>query len=224
MNAWLTGNTVTAADKISRRLRIPNDLTLVAAVTGAILELTRVEKWEQMGTATPEETAALMATMFEEYLKGSNDMIGAILPYVTADVPLGTIACDGGTYDRAVYPLLYAKIDPIFIVNADQFITPDLSGRTIIGSGSGLSAHFTGESAGEESHQLTIAEMPSHSHQSYAHHVTGRTGAIDLYTFLVEQNLIDPLFTYLDGTATGGDGQHNNMQPYIAAKYCIVAW
>lgn len=64
---WLTGDTIAAADFICRRLVIPNDIALIMAVNGALLDLVKPRNWEQHGAATPDETAALMQTMFFDY-------------------------------------------------------------------------------------------------------------------------------------------------------------
>lgn len=75
----------------------------------------------------------------------------------------------------------------------------------VAGSGSGLSARQLGQTVGAETHQLTIAEMPSHSHPltqaingvgSTQMAFQGGSGAVAFST-----------------SSTGGDGAHNNMQP-----------
>ena len=49
---------------------------------------------------------------------------------------------------------------------AHTFNVPDLRGRSVIGSGTGpgLTERVVGQTEGQESHALTIAEMPNHSH------------------------------------------------------------
>lgn len=53
---------------ICRRLTIPEDLDIIIAVNGALNELTKAQNWEQTGTATPEDIAALCETMFREFI------------------------------------------------------------------------------------------------------------------------------------------------------------
>jgi len=64
MNAWLTPDAI-PADTACVRLLVPNDVSLIAAVFGALLTLTEAENWEQYGTQTPEDTAQAMLNMYE---------------------------------------------------------------------------------------------------------------------------------------------------------------
>jgi len=62
-------------------------------------------------------------------------MIGVIMPMVTLAVPQNMLICDGETYLRTNYPLLYAVLDPAFIIDADTFVTPDLRNLVVVGVG-----------------------------------------------------------------------------------------
>lgn len=46
-------------------VHLPDEESLVSAFWGAFFELTRAENWEQYGTATPDDIAALFAECFE---------------------------------------------------------------------------------------------------------------------------------------------------------------
>lgn len=70
--AWLTPDTLPDT-KLCRVIRIPDDIALVAAVSGALLELTRQENWEQYGQQTPAATASVMQSMFYDYLSSTGD-------------------------------------------------------------------------------------------------------------------------------------------------------
>ncbi|MBN1661183.1 MAG: tail fiber protein [Anaerolineae bacterium] len=135
---------------------------------------------------------------------------GTIVAYAGATAPAGWLLCDGAQYSVDDYPALYAAIgswggDP------GSFKVPDLRGRTVIGTGqgSGLTNRPLGEGGGEERHTLTIAEMPSHSHS----------------TLVALGSGIAPIAGANWGTgqtgSTGGDGPHNNMQPYLVLNYLI---
>jgi len=141
-------------------------------------------------------------------------MIGMIFPIVTIEPPPNVLPCDGSTYLRVDYPNLYDVLDTPFIVDADHFIVPDLRGRTVIGAGGAFSNADIG---GEEAHTLTVDEMPSHTH----------TIPATITTLVVEPGEVTaltpvPIITSNTGS-TGGDGAHNNMQPYYALNYGIVA-
>jgi len=141
-------------------------------------------------------------------------MIGMIFPLVTLDPPPGVLPCDGATYLRVDYPNLYDVLDTPFIVDSDHFIVPDLRNRTIIGAGDTFSNADIG---GESEHTLTVSELASHTH------------SIPLTTSLPAQagagfagDVTVPVVTSNTGS-TGGDAPHNNMQPYYALNYGIVA-
>jgi len=173
---WLTGNNA-AAGTICRRVLIPADINLRAAVNGALTSLIEEDNWEAFGTLTPAECAALMSAMYDAFLTDTCEcpaepkMIGTLFPYVTTALPTGCLECDGATYLKADYPDLSAALDSAFSVNATQFKVPDLRGRTIIGAGTGtgLTARAVGSNGGAENHGLSIAEMPSHTHAQNAH-------------------------------------------------------
>ena len=84
------------------------------------------------------------------------------------------------------------------------------TGRTIVGVDSSDTDFDTvRETGGAKTHQLTIAELPSHTHT-----VTMSTNDSD-NDFLSEgNNTGTSTFTT---SPTGGDQAHNNLQPYITA-------
>lgn len=91
-------------------------------------------------------------------------------------------------------------------------------GRTLIGAGEGTDINNTTETftanttGGEYLHKLTIAEMPSHTHQwqgyFWRYENTGE-GAL-LYGQEPQTH-----HGMKNTTATGGSESHNNIQPYI---------
>lgn len=172
---------------------------------------------DEISSADQAEIDRLVGDIYWQIM---HPLIGIVMPYVTADPPANTLACDGGTYNRVDYPDLYAALDSAFITDADTFVTPDLRGRTLIGAGtgSGLSARAVGAAGGEETHQLTIGELATHQHGLFMTSDVVRRGVGDIYTAMME-NVVE-----LKSTAyEGGDNPHNNMQPWTALKYCIGA-
>ena len=94
--------------------------------------------------------------------------------------------------------------------------TPDLRARFIVAAGNGYAIGGTG---GEESHKLTVNEMPSHRH-SYKF-----KGADIDDSWKNQNNLYSVSHTYTWNTAytdyTGGDQPHENRPPYYALFYIM---
>ena len=100
---------------------------------------------------------------------------------------------------------------------------PDAQGRVLggVGTGTGLSARSQGQKVGAETHTLTSAEMPSHTHDSNAVGGTlglikadGTNTAVTVDASPIEPNLYAaPVALTID--PTGGGGAHNNMQPTL---------
>jgi len=86
---WLTPNEG-ATEFFCRLLRIPLDdrLQLLAAVNGALLELTHEWNWEDYGTMSAEDTAELMNEIYAEYAQGScaEDCVCTIPPEYGIDI------------------------------------------------------------------------------------------------------------------------------------------
>jgi len=136
--------------------------------------------------------------------------------YTTDLQPEFTLPCDGGTYARTDYPLLYAALAAPYIVDADTFTTPDMASRSPIGNGtgSGLSEYTINQQAGEENHTLTTSEMPSHSH-----------GLFEFTALAVEPGelpVLDPNPLALRSSdSAGGDGSHNTVHPVTAVQFAV---
>jgi microcystin-dependent protein len=240
--SWLTGNTPPVNNYVCRRLLIPNDLGIVTAVNGAILTLTEPESWEQVeGTLTPEESADLMATMFYEYVQGGC-MIGLIAPYVTTLPPKNCLPCDGSTYLRVDYLNLYDLIDVAYIVDADSFNVPDLRDKFALAAGPTHAPNSTGGAAdvslagaenGQHSHTTDV-----HSHTTTPHSHTEITAVPSISGIMPPPAVVPSAIpgVSVTGPATvlvaaasvvvndsGSGDAHENMPPYTALNYCIVA-
>ena len=171
---------------------------------------------------TIDDCLVVTEKILDDYFaSGDICMIGAIQAYATTALPSGILPCNGSQYQRVDYPLLYAALEAPYIVDTDQFITPDLRGRTIIGTGQGasLSNRNVDDSGGEEQHQLTIAEMPSHDHSSHSHPIPN----IDGEAPAIPDISASPPFNLANTGNRGGDQSHENMPPFRALHYGIVA-
>jgi microcystin-dependent protein len=174
---------------------------------------------DQMDEVTDADWDVIEHLVGEVYFQIMNPLIGWIVPNTLAVLPPNLLACDGATYAREDYPNLYAAMDSAFIVDADNFVVPDLRSRIPVGAGTGtgLSTYAVNEQGGEETHQLTTGEMPSHSH--------GLSETTSLAVEPGEAPVLIPFITELRSTGSaGGDEAHNNIQPYTAVPYAIVAF
>ena len=79
---------------------------------------------------------------------------------------MGWLKCDGRQLSVAEYRFLFEVIGYSFGGSGANFYLPDPAGRVpgIVGSGAGLTPRDMGSNVGEETHTLTISEMPSHNH------------------------------------------------------------
>lgn len=228
MSGWLTPNLPAPTDFICRRFRIPNDDQFLRNFWGAILNLAEVWNWEAFGTMSQQEAANLAWAMYQEAVaEGDFCMIGSIFPFASSLPPPHTIECVGGTYLRVDYPLLYAALDATFIIDANHFTVPDLRDNVVVGAGS---SYLVGQTLGEASHTLTMAETPAHSHTDAGHvHSEGTAIAVPIPigggaptpSAIPSVGITGPGSAAL--STEGGGGAHNNIQPSLALRWAIVS-
>lgn len=91
----------------------------------------------------------------------------------------------------------------------------DIAGRTIIGSGSGsgLTTRAVGETGGSETHTLSVAELPPHSHKLQMSSIQDGRGTY-------EGPMVVGRGERLETGSAGSGGAHNNMPPFISLIYC----
>lgn len=199
-----------------RRLFVPNDTHMLAAILGQVLELTEVENWEQTTGITVAETVAFWETIYTQFSQGSFCMIGAIVAILNDNTPGHMLLCNGDNFNRVDYLELYDVLPVELIIDVDTGSVPDLREAFVIGAGVGIAAHDTG---GSETHTLTEAEMPAHSHL-YDKEIYN----VDIETVGVPDPFgvgIPPIPTLT--SSKGGGAAHNNVPPYYALKYAVIA-
>lgn len=206
-----------------RVLFLPDGEDWLAVITGAIQTLTEPENWTEWGALTPQQTADVWLPIWNDFCfrKGACKVIGEIVTFagITNPYPTMWLDCDGASLLRSDYPDLFTVIGTTYgAVDGTHFTLPDLRGRAIVDAGTGgaLTPRVLADSFGEETHTLTAAEMPSHTH------TTGNS-------LLLGTSVPPPLdalgpnpFPAFTGSA-GGDGAHNNMQPSLVLNVYIVA-
>ncbi|MEM7497425.1 MAG: tail fiber protein [Pseudomonadota bacterium] len=140
--------------------------------------------------------------------------------------PRGWAFCDGQILPINQNQSLYSLLGTTYGGDGrTSFALPDMRGRVPIHESD---AHPEGEKGGEETHQLTAAEMPSHSHIA-----SGTGAAVDSNEpagRLFGENAGTPYHAPGAGGAmalaaigtVGGGQPHENMQPYLAVNFCIA--
>jgi microcystin-dependent protein len=206
----------------------------VKAINGFFIDYTNAGSWEQVGTATAQDAADIMQRIFNT-LGVDLATIGAIVPFAGGLLPTGWLPADGRSLVRADYADLFSVIGTVWgAADGTHFNIPDLRGQVLLGQGlasSGTTFNL-GTNGGEETHTLTSAEVPSHSH-GVNPHTHGYSAAAPNATTIgpgAPQPTAIPLpsATSTDiGTSTdsqGGGGAHNNLQPYGVINYAIIAF
>ena len=151
-----------------------------------------------------------------------------IMSFVFA--PQGWALCNGQFLPINQNQALFSLLGTTFGGNGQTtFGLPDLRGKTPIHVGSG---HTLGEQGGQQSHTLSIAELPTHTHVANGSSSTADAaiptgnllGVVDNTTFgnayATATNLVA-----LNAQAVsnvGGSQAHLNMQPFLTLNFCIA--
>ena len=202
------------------------------------------EWFETIKGKLSEDQATNLYNMIQTVQSNVDNMvtvpIGAVQQFAGSTAPDKYLMCDGTAYSRTTYATLFNTIGTTYGSGdgSTTFNVPNLQGRVIVGqnaSDTDTTNSFAtlGATGGEKTHQLTIAEMPSHTHTQNAHkHLIGAQNITYSGSYLASTS-----YGKTDGTNvprysqsvtatnqnTGGNGAHNNVQPYIVMNYIIRA-
>lgn len=197
-----------------RVISFPDSEEWLAIVSGALLLLTEEKNWEEFGSVPPENAAAAMWDMWQDFVGGGCMRIGD-LKATLRDGDHGPcwLECDGALYQVVDYPMLYAEIGNMFGGTAGtSFRVPDLGGRAVIGEQGGTPP---GSYTGAANHTLIADEIPAHSHSEQGVAVVASAIGEIPATALVAS----PATT----GSVGGGQPHNNIPPSMSVTWLIKA-
>jgi microcystin-dependent protein len=145
--------------------------------------------------------------------------------------PRGWAWCDGQLLPLSQNTALFSLLGTTYGGNGkSNFALPDLQGRTPMhpGQGPGLSLHDLGETGGSETVSLLESEIPSHSHGVRVSADDGNSRNAGTKYVGLGNNIFaaatnaQVMMAPEELTPAGGDGPHNNLQPYLTFYFNIA--
>lgn len=187
----------------------PFSFALCLSIVGSAPE---IFYWREMDESERIEAVDLLAKAESELM--SNPTLGWVVP-ISGSVPDNMLECDGSVHLRVDYLELWEVLDVAFKVDSDTFRLPNLSRRTVFGGGGDW---HTGDIGGEESHALSVDEIPQHSHT----YTSPIVGDLDFEEVGIPQpaTAINPIPQ--NTSVVGGGQHHNNMPPYQILRWAMV--
>jgi len=153
--------------------------------------------------------------------------IGQIQAFGFNFAPRGWAMCEGQLLPISQNTALFSLLGTTFGGDGrTTFALPDLRGRSIvgIGNGPGLSTISWGERGGAENHTLSVAQMPSHTHNIGVNAAAGEeanptgkhiAGITDGFAENATGNLAAP-------TSAGGNQSFGIRSPFLGINVCIA--
>lgn len=148
--------------------------------------------------------------------------VGGVLWWPVASfVPEGWIVANGQAVSRASYPSLFQVIGTSFGAGdgSTTFNLPQCAGRFLFGTNA---SHPVGETGGEETHILTVAELAKHSHIPNIIN-TEISGSGDVPDPTIQMTGTGPpgVPPQLILSDAGSNAPHQNLPPYITGVWII---
>ena len=161
------------------------------------------------------------------------NLVGVVASFAGSTAPSKWLLCYGQNVSRTTYAALFAVTSTTYGVGdgSTTFGIPDLRGRVVAGEDDmggvsanrltnqtgGLDGDVLGTTGGAETHTLTTAQMPAHTHTIETKAQTGNSSVITRAAGTTGTDTGE-----VTGS-TGGDAAHNNVQPTIILNYIIYA-
>ncbi len=178
---------------------------------------------------------------------------GVVQQYAGATAPTGYLLCQGQAVSRTTYSALFAVVNTTYGVGdgSTTFNLPNLQGKVPVGKRSTVGTFDAlNETGGEETHTITTAEMPAHTHDVDPAAVTSSSDGSHTHTVSAASDALwanyrgtsnDGLSTATKSYTTSSSGAHSHtvnipnttstsaggstamslVQPYIVLNYII---
>jgi len=190
-----------------------------------------------------------LTTLVTQIINNINGGGGTVVQNSTKMIPYTVVAYFGplSNFDAGGIGIASLGFDKIYICNGDNG-TPDLRGRAIVGAVRGVPGGVLDSAVdpangnpnwalndrlGENTHTLTVAEMPTHTHgvtdpghkhqSRYRQNMAPQSGSSTQCWANLNDQFVDTTTTFTGITlqTTGGSQPHNNIQPSYGAYYIM---
>lgn len=191
---------------------------------GAVAGISFFTSWIDYGTMTAQEAA--------EYIKNiilsrkAYNMFGTVQAVIRDTLDDSMLLCDGMSYNKSDYPQLW-DVWPAAMKDVATLTLPDLRNLFLVGA---TLDYGLGDEGGEAEHTLTEGEIPSHSHSNFPHshgELIAIPSLADLGTGVPVPSATPSAGTTSPSSITidptGGGEAHNNLPPYYAVVYAVIA-
>lgn len=95
--------------------------------------------------------------------------IGVVVSWTSDNIPAGFLKCDGATYNKTDYPVLYSRVPSNCVIDENTFKVPDLRETVIAGAGENENNSITTHDVYE------LGEFKDDQLQGHWHNINSRT-------------------------------------------------
>lgn len=167
--------------------------------------------------------------------------LGEIRMFGFPYAPKGWALCQGQTLSITQSTALFSLLGTLFGGDGRTNLgLPNLQARVAVGSGQGpgTSSYVQGQTGGATGVTLTLDQLGAHGHalngstdvgtsltangNVLAQARIGRLGQTSTLGHIYSSNAPTTALSASSLNAAGGNGSHNNMQPYVTMNYCIA--